>query len=192
MNIEFDMRKEDVVEWTKNSLRDPLALSFSHCLANQVDWEKAEFSLLGNSALSRKELLEFRYGGKVSGEPYADDWLLDSLISYGDTEKDFVLAEEWILRPGYKFMEEMSAVFNGDEVYFVMSLRDLAPVTDKEKWGWMCSNQVPLFHGFLIGSKQMPVRGDVMDADRIKELCKHVKLIFFGIYDGESYLVCHL
>jgi hypothetical protein len=193
MNIEFKVRKADVVEWAKSSLRDSLALSFSHCLAEQVNWEKAEFSLWGDSALSQEALLEFRYGGKVSGKPStnANDWLRNSLVSYGDTKKDFVLTEEWILRPGSEFVGKMPAVFNGDEVYFFIGLHDLTSVTDEKLHG-IFANQVPLFHGFLIHGGSMPVRGDVMDVDRIKELCKHVKLIFFGIYDGESYLVCHL
>ena len=190
MNMEIKVHNARVVEWAKNSLRDSLALSFSHCLAEQIDWEKAEFFLLRGADISQEDLLEFRNGGKVSSD-LANNWLLDSLLSCGDTKKDFVLVEDWILRSGVGFLEEMPAIFNGDEVYFAIGLCDLAPITD-EKWWSICTNQVPLFHGFLICGANMPARGCVMDIDRMKELCKHVKLIFFGIYDGESYLICRL
>lgn len=199
MNIEFDLQPQDALTWAKDSLCDPLALSFSHCLAKQVDWAKARFFLFGDSSLSRKELLEFRYGGKVGYHQRgthdnlcADDWLADFLISSGDKKQDFILVEDWLARPTSAFIKEdsMPAVFNGNEVYFVAKLSDLSVPLSKNM-DFICFNPVPLFHGFLIHGGVMPTPGDILTIDKMEALCKNVKLIFLGIYDGESYLVCH-
>jgi len=196
MNIEYKLRSEDVLEWARNSLCDPLALTFSRCLAKWIDWTEAKFVLLGKEGLSEESLLDFRHGGKVSGKPRADDWLPEVLLSYGNVHEDFVLTEEWISRPKDYLREEnlkFLAVFNDDEVYLATSLCNLIhPCSTSNPWGFVCGNQVPLFHGFLLHGGVMPLRGDVFDVNKMKELCKYVKLIFFGIYDGESYLICHL
>jgi hypothetical protein len=190
MNTEHIFPQDKVQQWANNSLRDSLALSFSHYVAENIDWSKARFYALAEIGIPVDSLLNFRTGGKTSGEPRPDDWLINSVNAVRGTRNNFFLIEDWLARPEDGFISSFSmpAVFKEKEVYYVAK-DDPRRVAN---WGRICSNSVPLFHGFLVEDDAMPSPGDVLSDERLQALAKCVRIIFFGIYDGESYLLCSL
>lgn len=188
MNIEHIIPAKQVQAWAESSLLDPLALSFSRLVAARIDWNKALFKTLAKSGLHDDVLLNFQSGGKVSSEPRPENWLIDSLNAVQDKGNSFFLVEDWSSRPADAFITtaSMPAVFNGDEVYYVVK----DDPRSAANWGRICSNTVPLFHGFLIQGEPMPLLGGAVDVKKLEAFANCVQLIFFGIYDGESYLLC--
>lgn len=177
------------MRWASESITDKLAQSFSHAVGRHVELKRAKFSVLADSTLSQEALCDFRHGSKTSGEPTADAWLVDFLLTQAaDT---FLLIADWTAKRGAKFLQTraMPAVFHDDEVYYVVPNSAPAEVPN---WRRIVSNTVPLFHGFVIQGAPMPEIGSQIDAIAIERLAAHVKGIVFGVYDGESYMVAEL
>lgn len=189
MNIERVLPLSDVRAWVIESLRDPLALSFSHHVASTIDWSGAQCRVLVSSDVPHKEVLDFRSGGKSSGEPSPDEWLLDALRQVRTSNLSFVLIEDWSARPADTFIraQAMPLVHNGDEVYYVVDNTEPHLLSN---WPRICSNSVPLFHGFVIQGLPMPKVGSTIGRSSFEVFSQGVKMAFFGIYDGESYLTC--
>ncbi|CAK0781242.1 hypothetical protein CCP4SC76_7790002 [Gammaproteobacteria bacterium] len=190
MNIELVLSAEQARRWAELSLRDALALTFSHYVADSFDWSSAKFTTLVKPGLSDDELFDFRHGGKTSGKPHPDDWLIESICSLRSSESSFFFVEDWQLWPEAEIITKcvLPAVFNNKEVYFVVQEDD--PRTSNSLFGICCANLVPLFHGFLIHGTPAPASGSTIDVEQLKTLARHVAVIYFGVYDGESYLVC--
>lgn len=189
MNVDRTLTHEQVEYWANESLRDPLALTFSNYVSKNIDWGRARFHALVNADLPDGDVLDFRTGGKVAGTPRPEDWLVDAFNSERGTGDSFLLIEDWTARPGDAFLidRSMPAIFSGNEVYYVV--KDERP-EQLANWHRICSNTVPLFHGFLIQGQPMLSPGDTFGEEQMEAHAKQVQMIFFGIYDGESYLLC--
>ncbi|MBF0134525.1 MAG: hypothetical protein HQL75_18300 [Magnetococcales bacterium] len=194
MNIERfysceDIDRETVRRWAIESLDDPLALSFSHYVSSNVDWGSAWFRTFGSSDLSKEDYLNFETGGKFSGTPYADDWLIESIKVARKQESTFLFIEDWTARPGSCFISSflLPAVYSGNEVYYVVEDRDFDQMP---RWGRISSNTSPLFHGFVIQDYPAPSLGSTLEKEDLEAISRHVLMAFLGIYDGESYMLC--
>lgn len=190
MNVERVMATEQVKPWVDASLRDPLALTFSHYVAEQMDWAAAHVRTFVQVGLADDALLDFQHGGKIAGGPHPDDWLIEFLNAMRDPSHSFFFVEDWLLWPEAEIIRTcaLPAVFNGQEVYFAVQADD--PRTSESLFGVCCANPVPLFHGFLIQGIQMPSPGSTVSHEQFRALARHVQAMYFGVYDGESYLVC--
>lgn len=189
MNIERILMTTQVKPWVEASLRDPLALTFSHEVVEQLDWATAQCRVLVKAEATEAAVLDFPHGGKITGEPRPDDWLITMLNARRDPRHSFFFAEDWQLQPEDAIIREwgLPAVFHGQEVYF--AVQD-DPRTSELLWGVCCANFVPLFHGFLLQGTAMPAPGSQVSQEQLRTLAQHVQALYMGIYDGESYLVC--
>lgn len=188
MNKEHIISRNDVLDWVKNSLLDSLALTFSNFVAGSVDWENARFKVFAKHDLLDTAIMDFKSGGKTQDGPNPDEWLKATLNSLIDCRDGFLIVEDWLARRQDLFLvnRSMPAFFNGNEVYYLVD-ENLAEV---KNWKRICSNNVPLFHAFFVHGKDYPQLNESVELDKFELIAKCVKLIVFGVYDGESYLVC--
>ena len=191
MNIEHDLTNDVVRDWAKMSLLDPLSLSFSKWCEATVDWRNARFSVLAASNCTKEQLLDFKHGGKMDGNPIVDDWFVEQL-SVRQRSDDFLLVEDWHVTPRASFLEqrEMPGVYFNDEVYYLIAQRNAVNIPN---WGRIFSNSVPLFHAFVV--RGVPPAVDdrrQVQHETFRSLAGCVATIVFGVYDGESYLLCDL
>lgn len=192
MNIQYTLPWDSVSPWIEKSLTDPLALSVSREIFKSTNSIEMLFHTVAQKGLTTNQLLDFQSGGKVSNGIRPDDWLLDFVENTSCAQSGgFWLIEDWLARPGDSSLHKagMPALFNGNEVYYVLDLK--ASRTDPN-WPRIRSNRPPLFHAFLVSGTEKPIIGSMLSQSVIDELAKHICLIVFGVYDGESYLVAHL
>lgn len=189
MNIERILAPLHAKDFAIASLLDPLALSFSKYVEKKIPWDSCEYRILAKGELTENEILDFRHGGKTEGTPRPDDWLIEVTNSIRDKNNSFYLVEDWQLWPGAPVIEKnsMPAIYNGREVYFYVNHPD--PRGSDTLFGICCGNTVPLFHGFVIEGGPTLCLDEAIDADKMEILADSVRILYFGIYDGESYLV---
>jgi hypothetical protein len=189
MNIQYEIELDAVSLWIQKSLNDPLALAISRNLAQSLHLAGLKFYTFARHGLSENELFDFSFGGKVSVGFSADEWLVDFVekTSCGKSN-GFWLVEDWLARPKDSTLSStpMPAVFHGDQVYYVI---DIHSARSDRNWRRICSNRSPLFHAFILQGISKPPPGLTMSGSYINKLTKHVCLMVFGLYDGESYLV---
>ena len=191
MNVERTLPKGQAMGWAHNALLDPIALSFSRHVAAEIDLSKASFRVLAEQSLSDAVLMDFATGGKISGEPHPQDWLLECIAPACTTLDDCILAEDWLARPEHTFLVDraMPAVISDQEVYYIVPADELRV---EPNWRRIFANTVPSFHAFVIDGNCTLFRGDTFTIDAMQLLAKQVRKIIFGVYDGESYMVCSL
>jgi hypothetical protein len=175
--------------WAMESLNDPLALTFSKCVAKVFSWEAVSFSVIGRQNLTQPELLQFSVGGKTDSRPWPDDLLIEHTLSTGSTRGGFWLTEDWIARPGDPALltHNMPAFFFGSDVQYVS---DLSDPRHSPSFRRLFCNRTPLFHGFYIHGPEIPPLRSEAALTQLEGLARSVSTVIFGVYDAESYLVC--
>lgn len=189
MNIERILNGNEVIEWTTESMRDRLALTLSHLVFEKFNWHQVEFRTFVKESLWIHDVAEFDFGGKIDSMPCPDEWLIKYLNSVRKNRESFLVIEDWMMGPEDPLIttEALPAVFYGKEVYYVIQDYDLNLTPN---WRAMCTNQVPLFHAFVVQGSHLPEVGKELSEIELQGIARSVSHLIFGAYDGESYIVC--
>jgi hypothetical protein len=189
MNIVHKIPNGMIRAWATDSLEDPLALTFSRCVATVFSWEHVSCYILGRENLTPTELLELSVGGKTDINPLPDDLLIEHCLALSRHGGGFWLTEDWIARPHDLALLKynMPTCFFGDEVHYVTGLSDPRQSPNFKR---IFCNRTPLFHGFYIYGAEMPLLHTEITLSQLQQVAKSVRKIVFGIYDAESYLIC--
>jgi hypothetical protein len=189
MNVEYHLPAEKVERFVSSELSDSLAMTLSHCFSRFFNPVATGFRLLAKEGLNEGEVLDFQGAPRAEGVPSPGDWLVQFFTSFGNGADPFLLVEYWLLSPRSSVIkaDNLPAVYHGDEVYFVIRVKDLG--NDDGAKGLCTDNLVPLYHVFLIQGVPMPEIGSDITTEELEVLAAHVRAFCMGIYDGESYLV---
>lgn len=188
MNVERTLTAHQAKDFVIASLLDPLALSFSKLVAEKINLDSCEYKTLAKDGLTEGALLDFRHGGKIEGAPHPDDWIIELANSVRKEKNSFYFVEDWQLWPDAPVIKKnlLPAVYNNREVYFFVDHSD--PRQSDSLFGICCGNTVPLFHGFVIEGDANIFADGKIDADKMALVASNVRMLYIGIYDGESYL----
>jgi hypothetical protein len=190
MKEERSVTASVVQDWLVSSLTAGLALDLSRAVGKQFDPAMFEYRAYIDASLSEEQIVNFAEGGKVGNTVRADNWLIESVMARrSNGSSGFWMVEDWTARPEHQALRKyaMPTRFLGNQVYYVTSACD---PRDAVYWKRMFSNHPPAFHGFFVENCEIPEEGSPLTDDVIGEIAKHVAVLFLGIYDGESYLLC--
>jgi len=181
---EYELPSIETARALKASLRDGPSSSLARLVASE-NLDRFLFQTFARANLSRSELLNFSEGGKAEG---ADDWLMDLLVESPLTANAVFLVEDWRATPESPFLKEMNlpTVICEGEVYYVVREHDPRRIPH---WRRIFSNTVPTFHAFLADDDPRLVPGATVPLDLLKSFARHLRMIIWGAYDGESYIL---
>jgi hypothetical protein len=188
IDVEYRLQVPMVKSWINDELGAPLSLTLSKLVREATDLDYIKATCFARAGLSMQELLDFHTGGKVSSSQSADNWMLSLLHKKVavNTEETLILIEDWHLNPAHAATFRSAVCFEG-EVYHAIQPSNLS--TELEYADLCTSNAPPLFHGFLVQTSMQPHARWVLNDEDLRGFAKSIVMMFFGIYDGESYLV---